>query len=395
MRTLDNGRVTMLELTLVHACEEEALAHELGSYLAKNCGAHADYGIVSPDDQLLDVVGRALSSDIMVVLLSPNSAPKRLDRDEWEPLFIEAAAKHGTDLAYVAVADCPFPKVLVRSNSFQLSNGVRECARALKRWIFKIRPTTERPYYVPLEAGPVDDTEIENLWQTIADAPGLATAPADVACTFASRARTDFQGVFWIDAHESGLLPVMGELGAQLGLRLPDELATNTKAVRALADQYRCLVILEGAGPEVSKEFTQMGRTSILIATSDPPTLSFESAQRDAAALSSWMNTRTLAPQSAQICRTADWLLRQAPQWEFACHFARAAVAYWKFQERFAEAFALVEKMVDKAVQRQDRGAAAEFGKERGWILEGWGRGTMAMTAFAAASAPAEQLALW
>jgi hypothetical protein len=60
-----------------------------------------------------------------------------------------------------------------------------------------------------------------------------------------------------------------------------------------------------------------------------------------------------------------------------------------------AEAFELAELLVNQAIRIQDPQAVVEFGRERGWILESWGRQPDRVHPFAAAPDPAVQLALW
>src|SRR6478672_8928987 len=102
--------IQMLQVSMVHAAADAELARRLGSYLERNCLVNIDYDSrAGKDEPLLDVLGRALSSDVVILLLSPDSVPVRLAREQWEPLLVESAQESRTHIAYVTVADCAFP----------------------------------------------------------------------------------------------------------------------------------------------------------------------------------------------------------------------------------------------------------------------------------------------
>ena len=372
---------------MVHAGPDAALARRFGICLERNCLVQIDYNArVTAESPLLEVVGRALSSDVLILFVSPHSVPRRLERHEWEPVFNEAAERN-TRIACVSVADCPFPKVLLRNNVF-------DSGRALKRWIFSLDPAAERPNTVPGRApAEVAAQDLAPLWDDLADQPGTARAPGLVAHAFAVKAEAEFEGVFWVDCRGATLAGVAGELGAQLGLRLPYELRRNLEVIHPVLNSRRCLVVLDGGEPDIS---SLRGRASWLLA--DAPALepvTLQAAQSRLADLSAWVTSGRAVPRSGEIHRALDWLIRQPGHWLLACQFARAAIAWYNFHERFAEAFELIEMMCPVAIRRQDRDAAAEFGRDRGWILDSWGRPPEAIEPFAAVPEPARQLALW
>ena len=69
----------MFHVSMVHAGPDAALARRFGTYLELNCLVQVDYNArVATESPLLDVVGRALSSDVLVLFVSPHSVPRRL-----------------------------------------------------------------------------------------------------------------------------------------------------------------------------------------------------------------------------------------------------------------------------------------------------------------------------
>lgn len=377
----------MFQVSLVYAEPDAALAQAFGDYLERNCLVRIDSAArITDASPLLEVVERALGSDVLILFLSPHAVPRRLERAEWEPLFNEALEGR-TRFAYVTLAECPFPKVLLRNNVF-------DSAAAVKRWIFSLDPPAERPNTVPARA--LVDCDVKPLWEALADRPGTAHAASDMAHTFAVKADAEFEGIFWVECRGATVAGVAGEIGAQLGLRLPDDVQRNLEQIGRVLNSRRCLVVLEGAAPEVAAEVCIEDRTSWLLADAPAPAaVTVTSAEGQLAALSSWVTAGREVPHSGEIRTTLEGLTGRPEHWITTCQFARAAIAYYKFHERFAEAFESVEMVLQAAVRVQDREAAIEFARERGWILEGWGRREDSGQSFGAAAEAPVQLALW
>jgi hypothetical protein len=388
----------MSQVAMVHAAADAALARELGSYLQRNCRVEIDYSfLVAPANPVLDVVGRALSSDVLILLLSAASIPRALERSRWEPLFADAAAEHGTRIVYVKVAECPFPKVLLRSNTFDPTGNPIECARAMKRWFFEHDPPAQRSSFVPSVPDGADSAEVERLLLTLGDAPGAADTP-DMATARAltAQAQRDFEGVFWIEARGATLAGVLGELGVQLGLRLTGEEHSNLEAIHRICEKYRCLVVLSGPSPDVADRLRTLGRCSVLFAPAAPSNpLSVQTARERLQALSNWLSRPNAVPPSGDIRETLLFVAGHPQHWTLACDFARSATAHLRFNDRLAEAFEITEMMTAYAIARQDPRAASEFGRERAWILEAWGRKPEAIYPFAEPAVRPVQTSFW
>lgn len=378
----------MLSLSIVHAREDAAPARELGAYLGRNCIVDLNYAIAGGD--LLEVVGRALSADVLIVLLSPRSVTRPLQRQEWEPLLLDPRESHGTDAAYVLLEPCAFPRVLLRSNTFDAGRGLLDCARALKRWIYGLRPAASRdllPYSKCADAP-------AGLWPELADQPATVTIEDGHAATgFAQLAQEEFESVFWADCRGGGLPEAVGELGVQMGLRLPGPAHSNIEAIRGWCGRYRCLIVLEGPTDEVAGEFARLGRSSVLMVRPGEPLPgdTVERADEQLRWLASWVNHPDEAPpRSGHVRRSVEWLA--ANQWDQAKRLCGAAVAYYKHHDRLAEALELLEIILPAAMTRMDGGAARDAMREREWILESWG---VAPVRVAAAAAAAEQIPLF
>ncbi len=386
----------MLELAMVYAAPDADLVRRLGSYLERNCRVRIDYSlVVAPHQSVVEVLGCALGAAAVILFVSPHSVPRPLKREEWEPLMGEAGGEQEAPTAYVTVAPAPFPKVLLRMNAFDPSDETL-CARALKRWILNLKPPAARPFIVRAGTAAASSAEIEALWRSAADQPGAVDTSAAVARAFIRAAKQDFQGVLWIDARGATMACAAGDLGAQLSFRLAGELPDNLADLRTLLNQYRCLVVIEQASPAVRAELSDLGLSSVLFVPSEElgsPTL--EEARAQLQAIAGWIRNPQQVPPSGQMRHTMEWLLDDPQNWTLACDFARASLGYYRFHDRLAEAFELAEVLVNQAIHIQDPQAAVEFGRERGWILESWGRRPDNVHPFAAAPEPAVQLALW
>ena len=386
----------MLELAMVYAAPDADLVRRLGAYLELNCRARIDYSlIVAPNQSLVEVLDCALGAGAVIFFVSPHSVARQLKRDEWEPLVGEAGGAQGASIAYVTVAPAPFPKVLLRTNVFDPSDETL-CARALKRWVLNLTTPAARPFTVSAGTANASSAEIEALWHSTADQPGAVDTSAAVARAFIKAAHQDFQGVLWIDARGATVACAAGDLGAQLGLRLGGQLPEDLSKLRTLLTQYRCLVVIEQASPAVRAELSELGSSSVLFVPAEElcrPAM--EGARAQLQLIAGWTRNPEQVPPSGQMRHTIEWLLDDPQNWTLACEFGRASLGYCRFHDRLAEAFELAELLVNQAIRIQDLQAAVEFGRERGWILESWGRPPESVHPFAAAPEPAIQLALW
>jgi hypothetical protein len=390
----------MMQLALVYAESEASLAWPIADYLERNCPVEVDVSFrITSDRDVLDTVGRALGNDAAILFLSKAAVPRRLTREEWEPVFVEAAAEHRTELGYILVSDCPFPKVLLRSRTFAISDGIVECARRLRRWLLELRPAPQSLFFVPdVRVPALAAARFEELSAAVVDQPGVEAVPSvEEAIAFATAARADFEGVLWIDCRAASLTCVTGEICAQLGLRQAGDTDSNLAAIGAVLARHRCLLVTIGESPEVLAKFTGMGMTSVLRVVS-PPALEEITVQRARVflqGLSKWTVNPNAVPAGTELHRTLVWLLAAAGEWTLARDFARAVLAYYRFHERAADVFEAAGLALSAAISRRDAAAASEFGRERAWILEAWRRTPDGMHAFAAPAQTAEQLALF
>jgi hypothetical protein len=360
----------MLTLAVVYASADLAAAEEISNYLARNCAVEIEQIEIAGRD-LISAMGRALGSDAVVVILSQDAVPARMAREEWEPVFVEAREEHGTHVAFVPLRDCVFPKVLLRSNVFPPVPDAREAARQLKRWLFELRPPALRGFFVRpgLAAAPGRAFDLERMYEEFGDRPGCGVVmDAAAARAFANRATADFESVFWVDCRGCTLAEAAGELATQVAVQAVGNVSSNMETLRSVCGARRCLIVLEGADEELAESFSDFGLTSVMaIRPVEPlPPVEPAAAERTRHRLAVWVNSPGEAPGAGEIRRTLVWLLEDPARRDEARDFARAAIAFYKFHDRFAEAFEILGLICTAGTDR-------EWLQEQSWILESWG----------------------
>jgi hypothetical protein len=212
--------------------------------------------------------------------------------------------------------------------------------RQIKRW-FRRAPAADPP-------SPELAVDCEILALDIADRPGTATAPsAALASEFARSFAADFDAVLRVPPAPT-LAASAGDLEAQLGLRLEDELVANLDRLAAVCMDRRVLIILEG---EPRPELMFEGRCSTLL--SPEAGVHAPDELRDA--------------QRIVFGGAADWTT--------VCAAARQGLRAARAQGRLAECHELMERWHELADGHNDDAAQNEAAREIVWILEGWGRG--------------------
>jgi hypothetical protein len=253
----------LLSVFLAHADGDEPLAQQLRAFLEIGCDAvcFAPDDVIKPGQDLISTAELGHSADILVLLLSPASNPRRWPRERWEPLLFHTASEGNTRTAILLLEECAFPPLLRRGLKF--FNATREwlpAIRQLKRWLLGIQFGN-----YPVMAF---SSDMETLYRALADKPGIFTASGTMAARFAHQAAHDFEAVFWIPACGRTLPQIAGEIGSRLGMTLDGPLEDNCRRIREILSGKRCLLILDA--PQVALDpLIPSGRTSILF-TSEP-----------------------------------------------------------------------------------------------------------------------------
>jgi len=261
-----------------YAASDRQLARELTAFLERGAGAEVllEEGEIQPREDLVAKVEEGLSADVVLVLLSPDSAPRRWILERWKSVFWEQAAEMKTSLATLLCRDSKFPDLLRRNNFFDLRRDRLDGFRAVKRWLMRLAPPPQKTPFSPAERPSFMEraSQIEALAAAVADAPGMAVVAGPphagktaLAVEFARRHQEDFEGVVWLTCGSRSAAALAGDLAGQLGTRLDRDLESNLNELRRLCAHHRCLLMLDDAEPALAAALAQRGRTSTLITT--------------------------------------------------------------------------------------------------------------------------------
>ncbi len=263
----------MQSLVLCHAAADVGVADELTRFLEVNCTFPVIQNPVIFDaaEELVEAVERSLSADLVVTLLSPESVPKGLRREAWEPVFVEQARELGSKLGWLLVGACRFPEVLRRGAFFDASNARIAGFRKAKRWLLSEGNAIADSAAVCLP-GPMPaagEESLDRLDHELADRPGvLEEVPREAALAFAHTRQEDFEGVFWVDCDYRSRAGIVGATAQMLGLKLRGRAEANNAALGERCGERRCLFVFDGV-TKADRELLAFSRRASVIFTKD------------------------------------------------------------------------------------------------------------------------------
>jgi hypothetical protein len=259
----------MQSLVICSAAADQSIAGEIRRSLEVNCSSVAlqEDAIVSSPNELLDTVDRALSADIVLLLLSPDTIPSAWSREQWEPVLIEQPRDLGTALAFVLVRPCRFPEILRKQRFFDLSAGIGTELRKLRPWLLDQDPL-KRERIELLPAPPRGAPEVGPELESLVEEPGTASdVPRESALAFAHAHRLDFEGVVWLDCAGRSQAGAIGDTAHALGLQLTGPTDQNAAALREFCAGLRCLFLFDALANEDRALMTFNGRASVIFTT--------------------------------------------------------------------------------------------------------------------------------
>jgi hypothetical protein len=350
-----------------YASADAALAREAGTYLERNLPLQAYYeeGLVRPGFDLVDAAARGLSAEWAILLFSPDSWPKPLERERWEPVFLEQPRDFGSNVIFAQVRECRFPALLRRQSFVDFVPEVTAGLREMKRIVIKQRALTGNPFDLPKLPEGLESPSFERIRNALADAPGtLQGVDSGEALHFAHNAKDQFEGAFWIDCPRRTPAGILGDTAQALGLTLTGALEQNTAALREFCTQRRCLFVFENL-PEQDRSLVEFGGLASVITTAANPARPLLPLNDTAELFKRWH----LRPME---CRAhlgdAYEHLRQG-----ASAVGASMLALLKNHERLAEANEVLELLIAGAESHGDTEGAMRLKWDRSWILGHWG----------------------
>jgi hypothetical protein len=200
----------MPEVFLSFASPDRDVASQIAVYLEQATAARM---VVDPCDGGAGIAEGwegGLGAQAIVLLLSGDSVPSGLSREQWDPLLAHVTGNHVPPVALVWVGDCKPPKLLERGCRFswQERPGI-ETLRTLGRWVTQVAAERESHSFVPAAVPGFTgrEQELDTLWRLLVDRPGTVVVVGDEDCgktalaqQFAYQAAVHFQDVVWGDS---------------------------------------------------------------------------------------------------------------------------------------------------------------------------------------------------
>lgn len=248
-------------LFLAHARSDHEFAEQLAQFLEFGCDVmcSATEGLIGGDEDLLDKCEKGLASDVLVLLLSPDSWGSQWPRERWERILFEEAGEGGVPVVSILLADCSFPRLLRRQNFIDGTAGRLAAMRLLKRWIWRRKTETAQTLNAAFSP------DLEDLYTILSDQAGTLQASGEDAGRFVKEAGQEFEAVLWIPCHRRTLAQIAGEIGVQLGMTLDGTLEQNHETMQEVLSRRRCLLVLDAPEPELASAVIPHGRTSTLV----------------------------------------------------------------------------------------------------------------------------------
>ena len=249
----------MNSIALCYASGDRDFAGYLADFLELNLpvAVSRNDAIIGPDRDLMEATEQALSADAALVLLSPFSIPRILERKTWESAFLTKPKELHTLIGFVLVSECSFPQLLRRGRFFDATGDSLRAAREIKRWLLRPGET--------VSAGGLAVPELEEVRRAVADRPGNAVdVTPELALRFADECAEDFEAVYRIDCRARSRAGILGEIASATGLRLSGKTEQNQALLRQWCAEHRILFVLAGVGAENRDFVTPGGRASVI-----------------------------------------------------------------------------------------------------------------------------------
>jgi len=267
----------VLDLYLCHAPTDREVAAKVHSRLER-AGARV---WLEQGDSIPEVWDGGLSSTAILLLLSPDAVPPRLNREEWEPLLAHVAGNAAPPIGSILLSECAYPKLLGRKD-FHRWDGDRpeQTLRAIEGWALSLDPQSESHTFVPARLPWFEgrQSELEALWMALVDQAGTVILSSDspgsgktsLAQEFARAAGGQFRDVLWIECGGRSRVSIAGELAVQLDARLQGGGEEWIAALGRVIDSHRLLIVLDDVTGDIPVVPAPEGRASLLITTRMP-----------------------------------------------------------------------------------------------------------------------------
>lgn len=251
------------------------MAGEIAEILrASDFTVYLDEGKMGAGETIVSKAAEGLTADVILLLLSSDSIPSKLDRNAWAP-FLDHPLRES--VVSVLCGDCPYPALLRQKNFFDAGTNRLGAFRDVKTWLLRLHPLERRTPFDPVRQPWLDgrDEEMEMLRRMLDDRPGtavLADASPEagktaLALEFSATCQDDFAGVIWLSCRGRRIASLAGDFAAQIGLQLEGDLESVTRDLQEHCKRQRYLIVLDDVEDPGALRLIPGGRSSTLLTT--------------------------------------------------------------------------------------------------------------------------------
>jgi hypothetical protein len=247
----------MFEVFICHATEDASAAAAVASRLARGTDIQTtlcDSGS-APRQTIVDVFDSGLSSDAILLLLSPGAVPPRKSRDIWKPLLDHVEHGRMPPVGKALLRDCDIPQVLTRNSFFHWKHDPAQALREIEAWVMQLASERDKPAFSPaaLTRFSGRETELELMWSALVDNTGgvalMSPMPGSgktaLAQQFAHSAQDHFRSILWADCADRAPEFIAGDLARQLGARVEVFGREAFGFLGGIVSRHRLLVVLD------------------------------------------------------------------------------------------------------------------------------------------------------
>jgi len=345
----------MAKAAICFSTHDAAFAADLAQYLAFHTSLQTELAVSKDPASFLDTIEQCLTSEIVIVLLSPSSVPHPWPRPDWERVLIQCVRESAAHVAFLNHQDCPFPPILKRRAFFTTPIELRQWA------IHTLNPDRRAPALLTGE----HDASL----QPLIDHPGLITnVKPGAANSFVSNYWRLFQNVYRVECGSATRFCVLGELACAMNLRLPGTADQNWEALQTHARHERALYVFNDLPEEFSELAGLGGKSSIIILEHEPERRPVTLPQLKEMFFTPGVDEAFCLRQLGHFISS-----EQPGTWEDMKAIGFRARLFFQKQQRQAEAHELLVWLAAQAHRNGDSRALEQVQREENWILDSWG----------------------
>ncbi len=261
----------MVDILLCHSETTSDLADRIAARLERGAEAKVWKEEISSSFSLFDACGAGVTSAGVLIILSSDAVPPKLDRGQWETILAYSSKGSQPSIACVKATDCRYPGLLERKNFFEWQKDPVDALRCIEQWAIHLHFTEGQAKKIAsLPAFILREDEMRRLYSRLVDTVGTAATllgpPASgksvLAQQFAHRAGGHFRDVVWIPCGESSDALILANLASQLDV-------STAPAITALLQEHRLLLVFDDIRRPLPMSLPDQASCSVLLTTRD------------------------------------------------------------------------------------------------------------------------------